>query len=369
MTIHTNILIIEMFRKLLEIKSKELSDYKDFGLDKKKISTQSFKIKNLKNIISILEVMKEPITESKTLLSIKGIGKNTIEKIDEILRTGELDEVTNYNPESHLRFIKENTTQDLDRLNNEKKLQQINGIGPAKAKKLVEDGFTLDSLINEWNLVKSDNTAIKNHQIIGKLTNSQMLGLKYYQDIQERIPRQQIVEMHNYIKNIINNIDPKIRWDICGSFRRECKDSGDIDILLTHPSLDNKNDVTSSNILKQVVEILKKDKILVDDLTKNGDTKYMGIGIIPGYETARRVDIRCVSFNSYIPALLYFTGSMDENVRLRNIAIRSGYKINEYGFYKLEKNYGSIKEIPITLKTEEDLYNYLEQPYKKPDER
>ena len=38
-------------------------------------------------------------------------------------------------------------------------------------------------------------------------------------------------------------------------------------------------------------------------------------------------------------------------------------------FYKLEKNCGCIKETPITLETEEDLYNYLGQTYKKPSER
>ena len=87
--------VIQVFKKLLEIKVKELSDYKSFGLDKKLISTQSFKVKNLKNVISILEVMKEPIKDAESLSSIKGIGKSTIEKISEILLTGELNEVVN----------------------------------------------------------------------------------------------------------------------------------------------------------------------------------------------------------------------------------------------------------------------------------
>lgn len=366
---NNNELIVDTFKSLMEIKSKELSDYKAFGLDKKLISTLSFKVKNLKTVISLLEVMTEPIIDAKSLASIKGIGKSTIEKIDEILKNGELNEVVNYNVESHLNFIKENSSKDLERLNQEKKLQQINGIGPAKAKKLIDDGFTLEKLIEEWNLVKNDNIKIKQHSVIGKLTHSQILGLKYFQDIQERIPRYQIMVLDNYLKNVIVNIDPEIRWDICGSFRRQSPDSGDIDILMTHPSLECKNDVNDSNILKQVVEVLKKDNILIDDLTKNGDTKYMGIGIIPGYDTARRVDIRCVAYNSYIPALLYFTGSMEENVRLRNIAIKGDYKINEYGFYKLDKSSAIKKEVPITLNTEEDLYNYLNQPYKKPYER
>ena len=361
--------VIQVFKKLLEIKVKELSDYKSFGLDKKLISTQSFKVKNLKNVISILEVMKEPIKDAESLSSIKGIGKSTIEKISEILLTGELNEVVNYDLEAHNNFIKENASSDLKKLNEEKKLQQINGIGPSKAKKLMEEGYTLELLIEQWKSVKDDTKLIKQHSVIGKLTHSQILGLKYYQDIQERIRENQISELHNYLETVINNIDPDIRWDICGSYRRESPDSGDIDILMTHPSLKCKDDVNNSNILKQVVDLLKKDNILVDDLTTKGDTKYMGIGIIPGYVIARRVDIRCVAHNSYIPALLYFTGSMEENVRLRNLAIKNDYKINEYGFYKLDKKNGIKTETLIVLDSEEDLYLYLGQPYKAPNER
>ena len=67
---------------------------------------------------------------------------------------------------------------------------------------------------------------------------------------------------------------------------------------------------------------------------------------------------------------MYFTGSMEENVRLRNIAIKNKYKINEYGFYKIETNSDGKKiETPIILETEEDLYNKLEQTYKLPEER
>ena len=206
---NNNIVIVNTLKSLLEIKSKELSDYKTFGLEKKLISTLSFKVKNLKTVISLLEVMTEPITNASALAPIKGIGKSTIEKIDEILQSGELNEVVNYNLEDHLHFIKENASQDLERLNQEKNLQQINGIGPSKAKKLIDDGFTLEKLIEEWNLVKDNNIKIKQHPVISKLTHSQILGLKYYQDIQERIPRYQIMELHNYLKNVILKLTQK----------------------------------------------------------------------------------------------------------------------------------------------------------------
>ena len=171
--------------------------------------------------------------------------------------------------EAHNNFIKENASSDLKKLNEEKKLQQINGIGPSKAKKLMEEGYTLELLIEQWKSVKDDTKLIKQHSVIGKLTHSQILGFK----VLSRYPRKNSAkspELHNYLETVINNIDPDIRWDICGSYRRESPDSGDIDILMTHPSLKCKDDVNNSNILKQVVDLLKKDNILVDDLTKKG---------------------------------------------------------------------------------------------------
>ena len=77
---NNNIVIVNTLKSLLEIKSKELSDYKTFGLEKKLISTLSFKVKNLKTVISLLEVMTEPITNASALAPIKGIGKSTARK-------------------------------------------------------------------------------------------------------------------------------------------------------------------------------------------------------------------------------------------------------------------------------------------------
>ena len=50
---------------------------------------------------------------------------------------------------------------------------------------------------------------------------------------------------------------------------------------------------------------------------------------------------------------------MEENVRLRNLVIKNDYKINEYGFYKLDKKNGIKTETLIVLDSEEDLYLYL----------
>ena len=48
------------------------------------------------------------------------------------------------------------------------------------------------------------------------------------------------------------------------------------------------------------------------------------------------IDLRVVPPESYGAALQYFTGSKEHNIELRNIAIREGYKLSEYGLYLKE---------------------------------
>jgi DNA polymerase (family 10) len=76
-----------------------------------------------------------------------------------------------------------------------------------------------------------------------------------------------------------------------------------------------------------------------------------------------QVDLRVVEEKSYGAALQYFTGSKDHNVTLRGLAIRKGYKLNEYGLF--DKN----TEKYIAGKTEEDIYKKIGFPYIEPELR
>ena len=80
---------------------------------------------------------------------------------------------------------------------------------------------------------------------------------------------------------------------ICGSYRRKKDKSGDIDILLLHNELKTKKDIEESKIdyLKLIIEQLKNKKILVDSLTEQGKTKYMGICKLVSRSKGRRIDI------------------------------------------------------------------------------
>jgi DNA polymerase/3'-5' exonuclease PolX len=75
----------------------------------------------------------------------------------------------------------------------------------------------------------------------------------------------------------------------------------------------------------------------------------------------RRIDIRFIPFLSWYPALLYFTGSKELNLMMRNKAKKLGYKLNEYGLFKGSKN--------IYVESEEEIFDLLEMKYLEPQER
>ena len=92
--------------------------------------------------------------------------------------------------------------------------------------------------------------------------------------------------------------------------------------------------------------------ILVSDalLTPNAKKKFMGACKLKG-GFVRRLDIRLIDYKSYYTALMYFTGSMEYNIKMRNIAIEKGYQLNEYGLYK--------DKVPFKIESEEDICKIL----------
>jgi DNA polymerase/3'-5' exonuclease PolX len=95
-------------------------------------------------------------------------------------------------------------------------------------------------------------------------------------------------------------------------------------------------------------------------LTENGKTKYMGICNLNGI--LRRIDIRFIPYESFYPAILYFTGSKDLNTKMRQLARINGWILNEYGLF--DKNKKMMK-----VSSEKDIFDYLEMNYLSPDKR
>ena len=100
---------------------------------------------------------------------------------------------------------------------------------------------------------------------------------------------------------------------------------------------------------------------IIDNLTSLGEKKYMGVCRLG--KLARRIDIRCFNKDEFITALIYFTGSRNFNIYLRNTALKQGYMLNEY--YLMKKN-GKKK---IYLRYEKELFEILGIKYVSPRDR
>jgi DNA polymerase/3'-5' exonuclease PolX len=281
-----------------------------------------YKINAITNLIKIIKMYPKEIKNGEELKDIKGVGKGSIEKINEILKTGTLS------------YLNNNIVSELT---------EVIGIGPSIANQLIQK-YKIKSLDN---LIKK---VIKGEI---EVNDKIKLGLKYVGKFKGNIPRQHIDDIQDYLKQFNPNII------ICGSYRRGLDFSSDIDILLYNSQLLTMNDVKKSNMLNDYVKLLTKNKFIVDNITNNNVTKYMGFA--KWENVIRRIDIRLIPYESIYTALVYFTGSYELNRIMRKKAKELGYKLNEYGLYKNNES--------IHITSEKELFKKLGIKYLKPTER
>jgi hypothetical protein len=296
-------------------------------------------------------------------------------------------------------------------------LRLLFGFGEANSMKFVEQNITLEQLLNEWDrftkLEKGNDILMKEklpdrpntnvnlpyHKrmdmrfsyLLERLKNAgcvglyqckydQLVGIKHFEDISKKIPRDEIDKMVKYLNIVIKNINKDLIFTCCGSYRRGKDKSGDIDCLITHKDMKTIEDIqkwqqyNDVTIISLLVNSLTKTGFLTDHL-KEGDKKYMGLCKLPNkkYKDHRRIDINLFPYNSYASALLYFTGSKNLNTKMRIKAINMGMLLNEHGLYKLkDKNgteYKKDKRVHILTLTEKSIFDKLEMEYLEPHER
>jgi DNA polymerase (family 10) len=128
-----------------------------------------------------------------------------------------------------------------------------------------------------------------------------------------------------------------------GSVRRRQETIGDLDFLVTTSKPDSAMDEFAHH--REVASVLER-----------GPTK-----MVVRLRNGMHADLRVIEDAAFGAALQYFTGSKDHNVQVRQIAIRKGMKLNEYGLWK-----GRAR---VAARTEEDVYRKLGLPYFEPELR
>lgn len=332
-------LIIDVLSQLIEHTDNIVKS--SVGDEKKK---NQFRVAQFKKALGSIKSYPDEISSGTQARELPGIGKGIADRIDIILKTGTLPELSETpKVDETTRVINELTT--------------VTGIGESNAKKFIEMGVTgLDDLRHKY------------AQGLVKLTHHMQIGLKYYDDIQQKIPYREIFELGELMRTCIRQIYPDVIVEICGSHRRQKAFSGDIDVLMTSESIATDDDLISSHVhhLKDIVKELKTIGFLIDDLTSQGDTKYMGVCLHPKVKIGRRIDIRFVTYDSYYPAILYFTGSMMLNKLMRTHALKKHYTLNEYGLYRVVTGQTDEK---IVVHSEQQLFELLGLVYLEPNKR
>lgn len=298
------------------------------------------KYKNLKERFKVNAYKKalEQLPESiYTVDNIKNVGgKKTYEKLKYIIdNNDDLEEVKDYiNDESYLIL---------------EQFQKIHGIGPTKAKELY----------NKYNMRSIEDLKTN----LDLLNDKQQIGLKYYEDILERIPYNEMIKHDKFIDKtmidlykVCNILKEDIQYSVVGSYRRKSKDSGDIDILLSG----NENYLT--NFINILIE---KNYIIKDSILAKGEVKFMGMCRLAKHKKNRRIDILYTPLKEYPFAQLYFTGNYQFNIRMRTHASKLGYSLNEQSLIEISTKQPVIYE----FKVEKDIFKFLNFEYLEPEER
>jgi len=268
----------------------------------------------------------ELLVKENRLEEIPGVGSDLADKIKEIVTSGKL---------KFLEELKKDIPQGLvDMLN-------IPGIGPKTAKLLherlgINDVIMLERMAHAGKI--SNLPGIKE-----KTVENILRGIELLKRGQGRMDLKTATDVANFFVNQLKNIKELKKIDPAGSLRRMKETVRDIDILVSSTKPEKVMDYFTK--LPEVKDVLAKGPTKSSILTKDNI----------------QVDVRVIEDASYGAALMYFTGSKEHNIKLRQLAMKKGLKLNEYGLFRDNKR--------IAGRTEAEMYKALGLCYIVPELR
>ncbi|MDD5547890.1 MAG: DNA polymerase/3'-5' exonuclease PolX [Candidatus Pacebacteria bacterium] len=262
----------------------------------------------------------------KALEEIPGVGVSIAEKIEEVLKTGKLKYYEQFKKKIPV-VISE--------------LMRVEGMGP-KTIKILYQKLKVKNL-----------TDLEKAARAGKIRNLEGFGIKSEENIlkslgflgksEKRILLGEILPVAKSVEIYLKKIKEVEKVMAAGSVRRRKETAGDIDFL----AISKKPEI----VMEKFVNLPGVERIVAHGNTKSAIKLESGLDM----------DLRVVPKESYGAALAYFTGSKEHNIVLREIAIKKGWKLNEYGLFKGAKQ--------IAGATEEEIYEKLGMDYIEPELR
>ncbi|MHC4647621.1 MAG: DNA polymerase/3'-5' exonuclease PolX [Planctomycetota bacterium] len=288
-----------------------------------------FRINSYRKVARIISEMPtevEVLLETGQLAKTPGIGKSSLAKIEEFIKTGSIS--------AHHELMKKIPSTLLE-------LLTIPGMGP-KGTKAVYEKLKVISIDELRSAVASGKVA----ELPGfgdKKAAVILRGIEFLEKSTGRIRLDQALEAATIVAGFLRSHTPLEKIQTAGSLRRRAETIGDVDVLVASDK--------GRHVVQKFV-----GASFVEEVLAAGPTK--GSAVIKTEGAAVRVDVRVVPKESFGAAAQYFTGSKQHNVRLREMAVKAKLKLNEYGLFKGDKM--------IAGRLEEDIYQELGLDYIDP---
>ena len=296
-------------------------------------SPQAFKVRAYENAGLSLQSDGRNVAELSAveLVKIKGVGNATAAKIRELIETGSVAKVTALREKYPPAFVE---------------LSRIPGLGSKTLKVLrshlgIEDVAGLRSAIDAEQLRTLPGLGATSEAKIAKaIERLGMTGKDRRTPVADALPlAQRLVENLGSVPGVVD-------IEICGSLRRMSETVGDIDITVASQD--------AAAVMESVVSHHEVAEIVVAGRTKTSLLTSAGI----------QVDVRVVSPEQFGAATLYFTGSKQHNIALRQRAIDRGMLLNEYGLMDMSDEDSEPEQRPVVAsRTESEIYEALGLDY------
>ena len=264
----------------------------------------------------------------KELLDIPGVGEDLAAKIEEYLGTGAM---------SSYEQLKGEVPAGLFAL------LAVPGLGP-KTAKTIYDSTGVASL-EELERAAAEHRLAGIRGIQQKTEENILKGIAAVKRGRERRPLGRILPAALDLVQSLKKCAPLERIEIAGSIRRRGESVKDIDIIATSPD--------PAGVMAAFIGLPQVEGVTMHGLTRSSVTIREGV----------QVDLRVVEPESFGAALAYLTGSKPHNVRLREMAVKRGLKVNEYGIFRAED------DERLGGESEEDVYRLVGLPFIAPELR
>lgn len=290
-----------------------------------------FKIRAYRRAAMNLESLTEEIEVVAArggLAEIAGIGKDLAAKIQQAIETGRIE---------YLEELRTAIPRGVV------ELMAIPGVGP-KTTKLLFQQLQVDS-VERLEALALQGKLLSLPRIKQKTVDNILKGIQVVKAGRERMPLGRALPLAHELVRILETLPDVTQISLAGSLRRMRETVKDLDLLVTSTKPATVMAVFTS--LPQVAEVLLQ-----------GETKA-----IIRHQEGIQVDLRVVEPDCFGAALQYFTGSKAHNIRVRELAVRKGLKVSEYGVFK------EATGTRIAGATEEEVYNAIGLPYIPPELR